>query len=179
MKLSDGVEWAIHCCTVLAFLDRDHPMPAAELAEFHGVPPAYLAKHLQALVRAGICDSVPGRHGGFRLARPAEDITLLDVTLAVDGDDAAFRCSEIRQRGPAAQPPSCYTAPCGIAAAMWRAEDAWRRELRAVSVADVAASLATSVHPDQLVEGAVWIQQSFERRHGGGGSSPQPTGDGS
>lgn len=162
--MSDGVEWAIHCCTMLAFVDADQAMPAAKLAEYHGVPPAYLAKHLQALVRAGVCESVPGPKGGFRLARSAAEITLLDVTLAVDGDETAFRCTEIRQRGPASQPASCYPTACGIASTMWRAEEAWRRELRAVTVADVAASLAESVHPDQLVESAVWLQQTLENR---------------
>lgn len=162
--MSDGVEWAIHCCTMLAFLGDDQALPAAKLAEYHGVPPAYLAKHLQALVRAEVCESVSGPKGGFRLARPAAEITLLDVTLAVDGDETAFRCTEIRQRGPAAQPASCYPTACGIASTMWRAEEAWRRELRAVSIADVAASLAGSVHPDHLVESAVWLRQTLENR---------------
>ncbi|HEY8475781.1 MAG TPA: Rrf2 family transcriptional regulator [Chloroflexota bacterium] len=39
----------------------DGPVPVARLAEFHGVPAAYLQKHLQALVRAGILESVAGR----------------------------------------------------------------------------------------------------------------------
>ena len=46
--MSDGVEWAIHCCTMLAVLPDGEALPAARLAEFHEVPPAYLAKHLQA-----------------------------------------------------------------------------------------------------------------------------------
>lgn len=171
--MSDGVEWAIHCCTMLAFLDGEQALPAAKLAEYHGVPPAYLAKHLQALVRAGVCDSVPGPRGGFRLARDAAHITLLDVTLAVDGDETAFRCTEIRQRGPASQSASCYPTACGIASAMWQAEEAWRRELRAVSVADVAASLAGSVHPEQLMESAVWLHDTLENR--GKRTSPSRT----
>lgn len=168
MRMSDGVEWAIHCCSVLAFLEPDQALPAGKLAEFHGVPPAYLAKHLQSLVRAGVCASVPGPRGGFRLARPASEISLLDVTLAVDGADPAFRCGEIRQRGPTAQDdPACYAAPCGIASAMWRAEDAWRRELRSVTVADIAASLAGSVDPQQLHESAVWLAQAVHPRRNG------------
>src|SRR5919197_900673 len=68
MKLSEGVEWALHCCTVLALVPEDRALPAARLAEFHGVPTAYLAKHLQALSRAGVIESVPGQRGGYRLA---------------------------------------------------------------------------------------------------------------
>ena len=44
---------------------------ATRLAEYHGVPAPYLAKHLQALSRAGIVESSPGPRGGYRLARPA------------------------------------------------------------------------------------------------------------
>lgn len=161
--MSDGVEWAIHCCTVLGFVPQGEAIPAAKLAEFHGVPPAYLAKHLQALVRAGVCASVSGPKGGFRLAKNAEDITLLDITLAVDGESPAFECDEIRQRGPAAQPRSCYREPCSIALAMWRAEEAWRSSLREVSLAEIGANLASVVHPRQLAESAVWIDQTLNR----------------
>ena len=71
MRMSDAVEWSIHCCTVLAALPEDQALPAARLAEFHDVPPAYLAKALQAMTAAGIVESRPGPRGGYRLARPA------------------------------------------------------------------------------------------------------------
>ena len=100
--MSDGVEWALHVAAVLAVVPPDKGMTAAKLAEYHGVPGAYLAKHLQALTRAGVFEAVPGRGGGYRLARPAQDITVLEVVEAVEGRTRAFECSEIRQRGPAA-----------------------------------------------------------------------------
>lgn len=156
--MSEGVEWAVHCCTVLAFAPEDGPgIPAAKLAEFHAVPPAYLTKVMQALVRDGICASIPGPKGGFKLARPADAISLLDITLAVDGDETAFRCSEIRQRGPAAVDERHYRRPCGIARAFWAAEEAWRASLAAVTVADIGQELATTVHPHQLQRGAEWL----------------------
>ncbi|MGH6991101.1 MAG: Rrf2 family transcriptional regulator, partial [Stellaceae bacterium] len=54
MRISDGVEWAVHLCGVLAAAPVGRGLPGAKLAEFHDLPPAYLAKHLQALSRAGI-----------------------------------------------------------------------------------------------------------------------------
>ena len=163
--MSDAVEWSIHCCTVLAALPEDQALPAARLAEFHDVPPAYLAKALQALATAAIVESRPGPLGGYRLARPPADISVLDIVLAVDGDGTAFRCSEIRQRGPAASPgSSAYRRPCGIARVMWRAEDAWRAELAAVTVGDIVTELFATVPPEQLVRGAEWIQQVDVRR---------------
>lgn len=157
--MSEGVEWVLHCCTVLAALPSDETLPAAKLAELHDVAPAYLAKHLQATAAAGITETVPGPRGGYRLARPPAEISILDVVQAVDGDDTAFRCSEIRQQGPAAGPPSSYRRPCGIARAMWRAEDAWRAELRATTIADLVMELVATVPPELLLAGAEWVQQ--------------------
>ena len=157
--MSEGVEWVLHACTVLATLPTDQALPAAKLAELHDVPPTYLAKHLQATTAAGITRSVAGPRGGYRLARPPAEITLLDIVLAVDGDDTAFRCTEIRQQGPVAGPPSCYARPCGIARAMWRAEDAWRAELRATTIADLLMDLLATVPSELLQAGAEWVQE--------------------
>ena len=49
MKLSEGVEQAIHCVTMLSGLSDGGVLSAAALAEFHGVSTSYLLKHLQAL----------------------------------------------------------------------------------------------------------------------------------
>jgi Rrf2 family protein len=157
--MSDTVEWALHCCTVLGALPSDQALPAARLAEFHDVPPAYLAKALQALTTAGITESRPGPFGGYRLARPPADISVLEVVLAVDGADTAFQCREIRQRGPAASDaPGAYRRRCGIARTMWRAEDAWRAELAATSIGDLITELLATVPSAQLARGAEWIQ---------------------
>lgn len=142
MKLSDGVEQAIHCVGMLAGLSEGGVLSAAALAEFHGVSTSYLLKHLQALSGAGIVATVPGPKGGYRLARPADAITLLDIVLAVEGPAPAFRCAEIRQRGPNPLPGRYFTKPCGINAAMLKAEKAYRAELAKVTMASILAELA-------------------------------------
>jgi len=159
MKISEGVEWGIHCCTILALLPPDKAMPAVRLAEYHGVPAPYLAKHLQALSRAGIVESVAGPRGGYRLARAAGDITILDVVVAIDGSEPAFRCTEIRQRGPAAVAPKEYRLPCGIARAMWAAEDAWRAELSKRTLADLVAGVAVDASPKSIEKAITWFQE--------------------
>ncbi len=146
MKLGDGVEQAIHCATLLAALPQGGLLSAASMAEFHGVSTSYLLKHLQALSKAGIVQTVPGPRGGYRLARNVTDVTLLDVVLAVEGPEPAFRCKEIRQRGPNPLASDAYAAPCQINAAMLRAERAYRQELRKVTLADLNAELAASDH---------------------------------
>lgn len=141
MKLGEGVEQAIHSVTMLAGLSDEGVLSAAALAEFHGVSASYLLKHLQALSGAGIVMTLPGPKGGYRLGRSPAKITLLDILLAVEGSGPAFRCNEIRRRGPNPPAPHLLTRPCGINAAMLRAEHAYRTELRRVSIADILTDL--------------------------------------
>jgi len=158
MKLGEGVEWSVHCCTVLALLPPEVTLSAARLAEYHDVGRPYLAKHLQALSRAGIVVSVPGAAGGYRLAKPATEVSVLDVVLAVEGAEPAFRCTEIRQRGPAGiDDRAAYPKPCGIARAMWAAEDAWRAELARHTLADLAAGVGRDASPEAMSKGLVWF----------------------
>ncbi len=164
MRLSDGVEWGLHAATVLSFVPPGAALPARRLAEYHGVPEAYMAKHLQAMGRAGVLASVPGPKGGFRLRRPAGDITVLDVVEAVDGTTPAFRCAEIRRRGPAAVAKAAYRMPCAIHRVMDQADAAWRESLRGVTIADLAAEIAAVADPLALRRGAAWLADVLASR---------------
>ena len=159
MRLSEGVEWAIHSATLLAVVPPDRTLSAARLAEYHGVAAPYLAKHLQALVRGGVLESVPGPRGGFRLARPAGEISVLDVVEAIDGDEPSFTCTEIRRRGPTRLPAREYRVPCSIHVVMDRADAAWRAELAAVSIADLVREVVTGAPPRALEKGIQWMQE--------------------
>lgn len=155
MKLSGGVEWALHCCVVLT--TATGPVPAARLAELHDVSGSYLAKQLQALSRAGLVDSVHGKSGGYVLTRAPELITVLDVVVAVDGPASAFTCTEIRRRGPLAAPAEACTTPCPISRAMAGADAAWRAALRATSVADLARGVEEDNGPGALLGIRGWL----------------------
>jgi Rrf2 family protein len=160
MRLSDGVEWGVHVCTLLATLPADGALPAAKLAEFHDVPAAYLAKHLQALAGAGVLQTAKGPRGGYRLSRPPAEITILDVVEAIDGDEPAFRCTEIRRRGPTAMPARYYPRPCGIHAAFDRADEVWRAELRATTIADLVLGVMRDAPPAALEKGVRWLGEA-------------------
>jgi Rrf2 family protein len=159
VKLSDGVEWGLHCATLLAVIPPKATLPGKALAEYHGVSESYLLKHLQALTAAGILVSVPGPKGGYRLARPAAEITVLEIVDAIEGRDSAFRCTEIRQRGPAGLEPEVYRLPCAIHATMLRAEMAWRTSLRAQTIADLVAGLAKGIDQRAMEKTMVWFQE--------------------
>ena len=160
MRMSDGVEWGVHVCVLLASLPDDAALPAAKLAEYHGVPAAYLAKHLQALAGAGVLRTVKGAKGGYRLAKPAAEITALEVVEAIDGDEPAFRCTEIRRRGPLAMPAREYTKPCGVHQAFTRADGAWRAELSKTTIADLFVGLLQDAPRSAIEKGARWLQES-------------------
>lgn len=163
MKMSDGIEWAIHCCSLLAVLPEGAALPVSALAEFFDVPQAYLAKHLQHLSRAEIVTSARGPGGGYSLARTPQEISLLDIVEAIDGRDPCFRCTEIRQRGPSGVDASHYLKPCGIAVAMLKAERAWRNELARVSIQDMTEAGAKGTSPAQLRKATEWLERSAQR----------------
>ncbi|MEU7579830.1 Rrf2 family transcriptional regulator [Streptomyces sp. NPDC041068] len=158
MKLSGGVEWALHCCVVLTAATE--PVPAARLAQLHDVSPSYLAKQMQALSRAGLVESVQGKTGGYVLTRAAAEITLLEVVQAVDGASPAFACTEIRRRGPLGTPPEKCTKPCPIARAMSAADAAWRESLRGVSIADLVGDVERDSGPEALPGIGAWLNSA-------------------
>jgi len=86
MKLSRASAIAVFAVTLMAETESDEPKQGRDLAEKLGVPPDSLLKVMQQLVRSGLLSSSRGRAGGFRLARPPESITLLNVVEAVDGE---------------------------------------------------------------------------------------------
>ncbi|NOK61768.1 MAG: Rrf2 family transcriptional regulator [Chloroflexi bacterium AL-W] len=160
MKLSDGVEWSLHCAVVLASLPSEATLPGSALAEFHGVSESYLLKHLKALTKTGILESVSGPKGGYRLAKQAEDITLLDIVEAIEGTESAFRCREIRQRGPACLEPSAYKLPCAINATMLQAEQAWKAALRRQTLSDLVEHLGNNLDPRAIEKSGAWLQEN-------------------
>lgn len=141
MKAGQGLEWAAHSCALLSALPEGASLSGAALAAFHDLPPAYLAKQLQALSRAGILVAARGIQGGYRLARSAELITLWDIEAALLGSGPRFECRNIRARGPCAAPSRPADPPCEIACAFHRAEQAYRASLDQTTIAEVARSV--------------------------------------
>jgi Rrf2 family protein len=165
MKMGQGVEWSIHCCALLAALPAGRDLKLEKIAEYYELPVPYLRKHFQALSRAGLVKTTSGPSGGYRLARDAEKISLLDIYFALEGDDASFRCNEIRRQGPTACKQKLYPLPCNIATAMWRAEDAWRRELRMTSLAQIIRDASMQIPESRLLASRAWLKEVLDIEH--------------
>lgn len=73
-------EYALRAAVTLA--SQDGSLTTAEIAEHTQVPPQYLSKVLQGLQKAGIVTAQRGKYGGYFLARPAHQISVLDVVNA-------------------------------------------------------------------------------------------------
>ena len=61
------------------------PVQAQQVARDQGIPKQYLDQLMMTLRAAGFVVSARGRQGGYTLARPARDITLLDVVTTLEG----------------------------------------------------------------------------------------------
>jgi Rrf2 family protein len=148
VKLPVSTEWVLHCAATLAQLDPGSSASTTQLAQYFDLPAAYLAKQLKALVKAGVLGSTTGPQGGFRLARSAAEITLLQIVEAVDGTSPPYECREIRQQGQGALSAAECRSTCILAVKMAEAHEAWRLSLTGVTLADILSALPPSA-PDR------------------------------
>ena len=85
MKLTRASSYALHAVAFMATQKHDRPVASHNIAQARGIPERFLLKVLKPLVSARVLLSIKGPNGGYRLARPASDITMLDILEAVDG----------------------------------------------------------------------------------------------
>ena len=86
MKLTRASSYAIHAVLYMAQQDEDGgPVASHHIAKAQEIPERFLLKVLKPLVSAGLLLSLRGPNGGYRLARPAGKISLLEVLEAVEG----------------------------------------------------------------------------------------------
>lgn len=108
------------------------PQTADELAAAQGLPPRFLGAILADLRRAGLVASQRGAEGGYRLARPPEEVTLAEVIRALDGPLA-----EVRGLRPEA---TSYDGAAAYLQVVWVAVRASLRQvLEQVTLAEVAS----------------------------------------
>jgi Rrf2 family protein len=94
VRITHKADYAVRAMTALAAAERDRagvPVKRELLAERESIPPAFLDDILRSLRNGGLTLSQRGAEGGWRLARPAEEITVAEVIRAVEGPLAAVR----------------------------------------------------------------------------------------
>ncbi|MCB9254953.1 MAG: Rrf2 family transcriptional regulator [Bdellovibrionaceae bacterium] len=92
MNISPLEEYALRCAVQLARLDNETHLSASKIAETEGISVEYASKIMFLFRQAGLVQSVRGLRGGFKLSRPAAEITLksifdaLPVAKRIDSD---------------------------------------------------------------------------------------------
>lgn len=128
--LSKTALHAILAMTALGELEEGTYAGAAALAERINAPPNYLGKLLQSLARAGLVSSRKGLGGGFRLTRPAREITLMDVLEPLEDVGRWSGCFLHRR--------ACRDAkPCAVHAEWRELRQRYLHLLRKTTIADL------------------------------------------
>lgn len=164
--ITTSVEYGIHCLLWLVGNDG-RPLSSRDLAELQGVSPSFLAKIFPKLEKAGIVAASEGVHGGYRLARPANEITFLDIVDAIEGEKPLFECQDVRRRCAVfgASPPGWATdGVCAVHAVMLKAEQAMRDALAAQTLADVAARFGRKAPESFAREVNAWVGERMVSR---------------
>ncbi len=92
MRLTRAGEYAIRALRFLASRPEARWFAIQEIAEAEDIPPQFLAKVMQRLTQTGLVQSACGKTGGYRLARPASEVALADVVLAMEGPISLNTC---------------------------------------------------------------------------------------
>ena len=92
MKMSTKGRYAVMAMIDIASQPTASPVSLAEIAERQDISQEYLEQLFGKLRKAGLVDSVRGPGGGYRLARPTEDIPVASIILAVDEPLRVTRC---------------------------------------------------------------------------------------
>jgi Rrf2 family protein len=105
LELTKRGDYAVRAMVALARTRDDALIPVRRIADEMAIPVRFLPQVMGDLARAGLVSAVPGRGGGYRLARPAGQVSLLDVVEAVEGDSRRRTC--ILRGGPCGLDGTC------------------------------------------------------------------------
>ncbi|GAA3004280.1 RrF2 family transcriptional regulator [Streptomyces fulvorobeus] len=133
MRISARADYAVRAALQLAASLDDVPLKAEAIADAQDIPHKFLEGILNDMRRGGLVLSRRGGNGGYRLARPAESISIADVIRVVDGPLVSVR---------GVRPPELsYTGPAESLLPLWIAVRSNVREiLDGVSLAEVASA---------------------------------------
>lgn len=130
MRLTRQTNYAVRMLMYCA-ADSENLSRIPEIAKAYSVSELFLFKILQPLAKAGIMETVRGRNGGVRLARPANEITLLDVVRTTEDNFAMAECFE----NDASECP--LVDSCGLNSALRRALNAFFDVLSEYTIDDL------------------------------------------
>ena len=129
MKYSNATNYALHTMVHIIRLTKNSTIGVQELAEFQKLSPTYLSKILTKLTKAGLIESTPGAKGGYKISKSQNEISFLDVIIAIEGDSNLFNCSLHHNEG------------CLIEEVMRQSEENMKAELESQLLIDIVKKM--------------------------------------
>lgn len=126
MKYSKATNYALHTMVYLVTLPEESMIGVQSLADMQKLSPTYLSKILTKLAKGGLIESTTGVNGGYKVSKPKDNISFLDVIKAIEGDSSLFSCSMNHNEG------------CMIENVMTEAEQNMKDELDHKLLIDIA-----------------------------------------
>jgi Rrf2 family protein len=134
--ISATIQHALRALGQLSLLNDEEFLLGRDLAALADVPASYLSKILRTLGKAGLVEATRGLNGGYRLARPAHEITLRQVVAALEPDTLEAVCFLHGKR------PCTKQDACPIHEQYLTVREEFDRFLATSTLADVAPGVA-------------------------------------
>ena len=134
MRILAIEEYGLRCLLQVAFHDPPQPMTGQEIARAEGLGPEYVAKIMGALRAGGLVVSTRGAAGGYRLARPANEIGVWEAIEVLGGElfpEGFCDCHAGRRR------ECVHATDCSVRALWRKVESTLKAALNAISLEDL------------------------------------------
>ena len=137
MRLSTKGRYGLRALLDVAVYSEEEPVSIRSIAQRQNISEAYLEQLMPKLKKAGLIDSQRGASGGYRLTRPAEEISVGEVLRALEGELDAVNCPGLKEA--ASEEEGCSEAHTCVTKYVWK------------RINDAIAQAVDSIMLDQLV----------------------------
>lgn len=145
MKITSRTEYGIRILIALARGSDDACQPLAEIARREKLPHPYLERIVGDLRRADLVTATRGQGGGYRLARPAAEISMTEVVRALEGPILEMPCAGATDLEHCDRPQ-----PCSVHELFQRVYESLSLSLAATNLADVAMGSGGPPYPQHV-----------------------------
>lgn len=133
LKLTKKADYGLIALRHLAIaVDATESASAKQIAEQYSIPLPLLSKVLQRLARSGFLESLQGTNGGYRLARPSDEMSVLEVIHTIDGPVILTSCFHDDQECD-------HTSNCSVREPLRKVHEAISNLLGSITIADICS----------------------------------------
>ena len=137
MRFTAQEEYGLRCLLQMARHEEEGGMAIPEIAKREGITTAYVGKLMRVLREAGMVESTRGQKGGYRLAKPAERISLSEILVSLGGE---FYPKDHCNRYPGNEHVCVHNSDCSIRSAWMNLDILLDRILGRVMLKDLLRS---------------------------------------